>query len=86
MRRPTKGIQGDLLHAAAVGMAFVAVLGSLVTFASSEPDRPRILALVLAGLSATAALVGLRQFRGMACVDACLVLAADAWVLAYGGW
>jgi hypothetical protein len=76
----------ELLHAAAVGMALLAVLVAVVTIASSEPDRPRILAFVLASLSAVAAVLGFRRFRLMGRVDASLALAADAWVLIHGGW
>lgn len=86
MRRQDPDLRADLLHAAAVGMAFLAVLGSVVTIASSGPTRPRVAALVLASLSATAAILGFRRFRLMGRVDASVAIAADAWVLIYGGW
>ena len=74
------------LHAAAIAMAALAVLSAVVTIAGSEPTRPRIQAFVFASLSVVAAVLGFRQFRLMRRVDASLALAADAWVLAYGGW
>ena len=86
VRQPRRDLLTDLLHAAAVGLAFLAVIEAVVTIATSEPTRPRILAFVLAGLSVLAASLGFRRFRFMGRVDAGVALAADAWVLIDGGW
>ncbi len=86
MRQPRCDILTDLLHATAVGLAFLAVIEAVATIATSEPTRPRILAFVLAALSMLAGGLGFRRFRLMGRVDAGVAIAADAWVLIDGGW
>lgn len=76
----------DILHAAAVALAALAVVESVVTYATPQPTRPRIVAFVLAGLSAAAVGLGIRRFRWMGRVDAIVALAADLWVWLEGGW
>ena len=78
--------QREVLYLAAVGLACVAVIDAITTYAIPGPTRPRALALSLAGISALACAVGVRRLSGIAFVDVCLALAADAWVLIDAGW
>ena len=77
---------GSWLHAIGVACALFACVEAVVTFASPDQGRPRVLALSLALISAIVRLVGWSRFRLMGRVDAVVWIGVDAWVLADLGW
>lgn len=77
---------GSWLHTIGVGCALVAGFDALITIAAADQERPRILALLLAFVSAIVLLVGWSRFKWMERLDAVAMIGLDAWVLADVGW